>query len=425
MTDATPAPTPDSAPTTDPRAAGARLGAPLTLPSGAVLKNRIAKSAMSEALAGKDLAPTVAHERVYGRWARGGAGLLITGNVMVDAHALGEPGNVAVEDGRHAAALHRWAEAGTQGGAHLWMQLNHPGRQAPKSVMRTPAAPSAVPLGGSAGRFFGTPRALETQEVRGIVERFAATAAHARAAGFTGVQIHGAHGYLVNQFLSPEANRRTDRYGGDLEGRMRFLVEIYAALREELGDGFPIGLKLNSSDFSEGGLTEEDSRRVAQRMGELGLDLLEVSGGSYTSPAMMGGNNDGGTYFERYARRLRDVTDVPVMLTGGFRSAATMAAALADGVTDVVGLARPFVIEPELASRAIAGQEIEVELPRVRTGLAAGDSTLGPALALPWYELQLARLGKGLEAQDRMSAVAPLVHMVRQHGPAALSPRRG
>lgn len=408
----------------NPTSIPARLDQPFTLPGGAVLKNRFAKSAMSEALAGSDTAPNDSHVTLYRRWARGGAGLLITGNVMVDPHALGEPGNVAVEDATHHEALRRWAEAGTQDGAHLWMQLNHPGRQSPRSVARTPVAPSAVPLGGGMTRFFAPPRALETHQVRWTVQRFAATAAQARDAGFTGVQIHGAHGYLINQFLSPEANRRTDEYGGDIEGRMRFLVEVYAAVREEVGDEFPVGLKLNSSDFSTGGLTEEDSLRVAARMGGLGLDLLEVSGGSYASPAMMGGGTGGGTYFEKYARRLREVTDVPVMLTGGFRSSAAMSAALADGVTDVVGLARPFVVDPELPSRVLAGDDVEIRLPRVQTGVKAVDKKVGSAVALPWYELQLSRLGAGKEPATTMSAVAPIVHMVRQHGPAALSPRR-
>ncbi|MEO1268983.1 MAG: hypothetical protein AAFX99_12850, partial [Myxococcota bacterium] len=179
------------------------IAQPLTLPaSGVVLKNRIAKAAMSERMAAPDHAPSAELLTLYTRWARGGSGLLLTGNIMVDSNALGEQGNVAVEDERHMEGLRAWAQASTAHGTHAWVQINHPGRQSPRFVSRQPVAPSPVPLKGFAG-LFATPRALEDHEIRNIIDRFAATAALTQEAGFSGVQIHGAHGYLISQFLSP------------------------------------------------------------------------------------------------------------------------------------------------------------------------------------------------------------------------------
>ena len=402
----------------------ATLAEPLTLPGGAVLKNRLAKSAMSEALASRDAAPNRRHVALYRTWARGGAGLVISGNVMVDRTALGEPGNVAIEDERHLHVLREWAQAGTEGGAHLWMQINHPGKQSPRSVNSAPVAPSAVPIGGDMSRLFVPPCELTRDEIRDLVRRFVTTARIAKEAGFTGVQIHGAHGYLVNQFLSPRDNHRTDEYGGDLAARMRFLVEIYEGMRAELGGDFPIGLKLNSADFVEGGFTQEESIEVARRMAGLGLDLLEISGGTYASPVMQTGGSAVGAYFSDYARRLRDEVDIPVLLTGGFRTAEAMADALSDNVTDVIGLARPLVVEPDLPARLLTGGAEPVRLPRLSTRVPALDKAMGSALALTWYELQMRRIADGKRASDSQSAWPAIGFALRQHGPGALRPRR-
>jgi len=205
----------------------AGLHDPLTLPCGQVLPNRIMKSSMSEALATKANAPDGRLDRLYATWGQGGYGLLVTGNVMVDRTQLGEPGNVVVEDERDLDALTRWAKSAHDGGAPIWVQLNHPGRQSnPLALGHTPVAPSPVPLNlpGAA-----TPRELTTAEIEDIIERFATAATVCETAGFDGVQVHGAHGYLVAQFLSPLANRRTDEWGGDPERRMRFVLEVVPA----------------------------------------------------------------------------------------------------------------------------------------------------------------------------------------------------
>ena len=250
------------------------LAEPLTLPCGVTVKNRFFKAPMHEALGTPDLAPSQNIVDLYGRWAAGGAGILVTGNVAVDFRHLGEPGNIVVEDETHLEMLRHWAQAGTAHGTQLWMQINHPGRQSPRSVNRRPVAPSEVPDDGGYGQFFEPPRELSREEIGDIVRRFVTTARVAKKAGFTGVQIHAAHGYLVSQFLSPVDNHRTDEYGGSLEGRMRFLVEVYQGMRETLGPDFPISVKLNSSDGEPGGMTQEDSLRVAARLSELlGVDV--------------------------------------------------------------------------------------------------------------------------------------------------------
>ncbi|HET9989164.1 MAG TPA: hypothetical protein VFQ65_11600, partial [Kofleriaceae bacterium] len=254
------------------------LDAPLTLRSGATLPNRLAKAAMSEVLGDATGAPTDALVRLYERWGRSGAGLLITGNVMVDRGGMGEPNNVVIVDDRDLARLRAWATAGQAHGARLWMQLNHAGRQSPRTLTPVPVAPSAIPMKGFFG-VFAKPRALEAHEIEALIARFAAAAVVARDAGFAGVQIHAAHGYLISQFLSSRTNRRDDAWGGDAARRSRFLLEIVRAIRAAVGPAFPIGVKLNSADFQRGGFTEEESLEVIRLLDAEGVDLLEVSGG--------------------------------------------------------------------------------------------------------------------------------------------------
>lgn len=188
----------------------------LTLPNGSVVKNRFFKSAMSEAFGTIDHRPTTKLITLYESWAEGGVGLSVTGNVMIDRRALGEPGNVVVEDERDLEMLAKWAKAGTKNNTALWMQINHPGKQAPKMVTKEPVAPSAIPLSGSLKKLFNPPRELNHLEIKDLITRFGKTAKIAKAAGFTGVQIHAAHGYLISQFLSPYHNKRNDDWGGSL-----------------------------------------------------------------------------------------------------------------------------------------------------------------------------------------------------------------
>lgn len=399
----------------------------VSLPCGGEIKNRFFKAAMSETLATKQGSPSPLHASLYGAWADGGAGVVMTGNVMVDHRHLGEPGNVAVEDESHLAALQAWAAAGTRHGTHLWMQINHPGKQSPKMIAKQPVSASAIPVRGPLGKFFNPPRALSTEEVAGVVARFVRTAAVAKKAGFTGVEIHGAHGYLVNQFLSPADNQRTDRYGGSLENRMRFLVEIYTGMREELGPEFPIALKMNSSDFGEEGFTEEESIQVAEHMASIGLDLLEVSGGTYEKSVFEAASDDdeGGTLWADYAQKLRSRVSIPTTLTGGFRAQKAMEGAVAENLTDLVGIARAMVLVPDLPRQVLSGRGLAtVELPFIKTPFPWLDKQLGSFLVLSWYELQMKRIGKGRQPDPSIGGGRAVWNTVTSHGLESLAPRR-
>lgn len=339
----------------------------LELPCGAVLPNRLCKAAMTEGLADKFDRPTVELNRLYERWSEGGAGLLITGNVMVDKRYLERGGNVVTENESGLAELSEWAKAGTKAGNHLWMQINHPGRQCARLVNSQPVSPSDVQLDILAN--FGKPRALHEDEIEDIICRFAETARIARKAGFTGVQIHSAHGYLGSQFLSPMTNHRNDKWGGCLENRARFLLETIRRVRQTVGANFPISVKLNSSDFQKGGFSQEDCIQVVKMIGEEGIDLLEISGGTYEQLAFMNpesslevrdSSKKREAYFLQYARAIQRSLNAsgnktPLMVTGGFRSADGMQRALESQETDMIGLGRPLCTDPDFPNRIING----------------------------------------------------------------------
>ena len=263
----------------------------LVLPCGAKIQNRIAKSAMSENMSLRHHGPTQAIINTYKHWVSGGAGLIITGNIMIDGKAIAEPGNVLVENKDDFQLLKEWASVVNDSGQHLWPQINHPGRQALGYLNKEVVAPSSIKTKvGGMSSMFKKPRALEDFEIKEIINRFGNTAAILKEAGFTGVQIHRAHGYLVSQFLSPLVNHRNDKWGGSLENRARFVLELYRKIRSKVGDGFPIGIKINSADFQRGGFTEEESMEVVKMLGAEGIDLIEISGGTYEKPVMTGAN---------------------------------------------------------------------------------------------------------------------------------------
>jgi 2,4-dienoyl-CoA reductase-like NADH-dependent reductase (Old Yellow Enzyme family) len=375
----------------------------LTLPNGAVIKNRLVKSAMSEALGERSGAPTPELTRLYQAGADGGIGLCVTGNVMTDRRALGEPGNVVIEDDRDLAALTAWAKAATANGTHAWVQLNHPGKQAPKGLNKETVAPSAVPFRSDMKAFFATPRALTDAEVRLLVQRYATAAKVVQQAGFTGVQIHGAHGYLVSQFLSPHHNTRTDDWGGTPEKRRRFVLEVYAAMRKAVGATFPIGIKLNSADFQRGGFTEEESLDTIRALADAGIDLIEISGGTYEAPAMTGvkvskepvkaSTRQREAYFLEFAEKARAAVKTPLVVTGGFRTAQGMAQAIESGAVDMVGLARILAIEPDAPQKLLAGKPARHTVKPITTGIKAIDK-MG-LLEISWYTGQLKRIGRG------------------------------
>ncbi|MEP1213651.1 MAG: NADH:flavin oxidoreductase/NADH oxidase family protein [Marinobacter sp.] len=390
------------------------LSQPLTLRNGAVIPNRFAKSAMSETLGTMDNRVTKELPRLYRTWAEGGVGLSITGNVMIDRRHIGEPGNVVLEDEQDLALLQEWAREGSRNGCQLWMQLNHPGKQSPKMLNRAPVSPSAVPFRKELQAMFATPRALEAPEIEEVVRRFATSAAIAEKAGFAGVQIHGAHGYLVSQFLSPHHNQREDDWGGSPEKRMRFVVEVYKAIRASTSEQFGVGIKLNSADFQRGGFTEEESLEVIDTLAGLGIDLVEVSGGNYENPAMAKGNKASTVareaYFLEFAEKVRKRVDVPLMVTGGFRTETGMAEAVASGATDLVGLARPLAVEPDFPKRIISGETFTSSVRPIRTGIRMIDDMA--LMEVSWYTRQLGRMGKGRTPRKHDRGVLSLMEVL-------------
>lgn len=426
-----------------------------TLENGQLIKNRLFKSAMSEQLGTKDHNPQTGLATLYGRWANGGIGLAVTGNVMIDRTALGEPKNVVLDEQSDLSEFKRWAQAGKQNGAHIWPQLNHPGKQIPNFLNDEPVAPSAISLGRGLDKGFNKPRALTEPEILVIIKKFATSAKLAKQAGFTGVQIHGAHGYLVSQFLSSRHNQREDQWGGSLENRMRFVLSVYSAIREQVGNDFSIGIKLNSADFMKGGFTEEESMQVVQALSVAGVDLIEISGGTYESPSMMGSKNkkfdQNGSqienknqeplkpnqinqstlkqstlkreaYFMDYMEKVRKLVKTPLVVTGGFRSGLAMNDALQTGATDFIGIARTMAVDPEFSNKLIADNNHSMPLDVPTTGKPALDK-MG-MVGLVWYEHQMWRLAKGKNAKPNLSALGVVIKTLLTAGIYAFKKRR-
>lgn len=382
------------------------IAASFDLRPGLTLKNRLAKAAMTEGLAGSDGVPNDGHVKLYKAWSEGGCGLLITGNVVIDRHHRERPGNVIVDgplSDSAKAAWKAWAEAATSNGTAAWVQISHAGRQTQKLVNPAPKAPSAVILGLPGGQF-GMPVPLTEAEILDLIQRWANAAVVAREAGFTGVQIHAAHGYLISQFLSPLANQRTDAWGGSLPNRARLLTEVVKAVRQAAGADFAVSVKLNSADFQKGGFAFEDCITVAGMLADLGVHCLEISGGTYEQPAMM--DMEGMTpqdrpqqastrareaYFVELAKALMQGRTPPLVVTGGFRSRVAMEQAVAAGVA-IIGLGRPLCAAPAAVNDLLAGRNSE--LPRFE-----GDLRIGPGLLGPHSPLKLVRAINGFAAQ--------------------------
>ncbi len=349
------------------------LASPLTLPCGVVIPNRICKSAMTEGIADSNDHATEKHVNLYKSWSEGGAGLHISGNIMVDHRYLERPGNVVVQDKSGFAQLHQWAVAATQAGNQFWAQVSHPGRQCARISSGQPLSPSEVQLKMLAT--FAKPRAMTEDDIQDAIQRYISTSLIVKEAGFTGVQIHAAHGYLISQFLSPVTNQRTDHWGGSLENRARFLLRIVKQARAALGESFPIGVKLNSADFQKGGFTLSESAQVAKWLSDEKIDLLEISGGTYEQIKLLGHTGEESeienpeldknvrestkqreAYFLQYAQTIQNAITIPLMVTGGFRSRDVMQEALANKELDMIGIARPLCIDPNVPKKLISGE---------------------------------------------------------------------
>jgi 2,4-dienoyl-CoA reductase-like NADH-dependent reductase (Old Yellow Enzyme family) len=354
--------------------------------------------------------------------------------VQIDRLHLERPGNVVIDrppDAEAMALLRRWTEAARSAGAGFWMQISHAGRQTPRAVNPRPRAPSEVAV-DLPGKQFGRPTALTGEEIADVIDRFVGAAVAAREAGFTGVEIHAAHGYLLSQFLSPRANRREDEWGGSLEDRARMLLAVATRTRAAVGRDFTVAVKLNSADFQRGGFDAADSPRVIDWLAEAGVDVVEISGGSYEQPRMMDldgleqpdmGGLTASTaaregYFLDFARSVRERTRVALMVTGGFRTAEGMARALeADGVS-IIGLGRPLCTDLDGPARLLReGGALDRPEARVRIGRG----WLGPQSPLKmikvlngfggmyWYYQQLRHVARTGELRPSLGVLAALV----------------
>ena len=394
------------------------IEASLTLPCGAQIPNRLCKAAMTEGLASPQGEPTEALERLYGIWSDGGAGLLLSGNVQIDGDHLERPGNVIIDREPSEAmqrALARWAAAGTRSGNHFWAQISHAGRQCQKIVNPQPKAPSAVKLGLPGGQF-GEPQPMTEEDIESVITGFARCAKVVIDAGFTGVQLHAAHGYLLSQFLSPRSNQRQDQWGGSLENRARLLLASVSRVRAAVGPSIPISVKLNSADFQRGGFDFDESLQVAKWLEQASVDLIEISGGTYEQPRLL--NLDGmepveeqsvaastrarEAYFVDFAEAMHKEVSIPLMVTGGLRRLDAMSLALESGAADMIGIGRPMCVMTDAPAQLLAGVS---ELPRFEDTLSLLPRalrflngiklvrTVGAFATQYWFYEQIAALG--------------------------------
>jgi 2,4-dienoyl-CoA reductase-like NADH-dependent reductase (Old Yellow Enzyme family) len=382
----------------------------LVLRSGATLRNRIAKAAMEEGMAGAAQLPDERLISLYRHWGSGGAGLLITGNVMVHAEALTGPRGVVLDDRASLDPFSRWADAGKTGGAAMWMQISHPGRQVQAGMPGLVWGPSAVAVElGKHSKRFGRPVAMTEGQIGATVERFATTAGLAEHAGFDGVEVHAAHGYLLSQFLSPLVNARDDQWGGPLENRARLLLDAVRAIRGTVSPSFAVAVKLNSADFQRGGFDADDAARVITLLEPLGVDLVELSGGSYESPAMSGRPADGRTfareaYFLELTAELATTSPLPLMLTGGIGRRETAEAVLASGIA-MIGMGTAIAATPNLPDRWRSGLEAGARLKPVTWS----DKTLASAASMALVRHQMRRITRGKDPTGRTHPLHALV----------------
>lgn len=362
---------------------GGMLFEPIRLPCGVILKNRIAKSAMSDSLGDGTGHPTAEQIRLYQRWAEGGVAVSIIGEVQGSAGYAEKPGNLVLDEASDLERFRKLARQGGENDTSLWLQLGHAGALA--------YAPTSAPKGPSALDLPGLRCAeLALDEIHQIPSEFARTARLARQAGFGGVQVHAAHGFLLSQFLSPLFNRRGDDHGGAIANRMRLLLETIEAIRAAVGADFPIAVKLNSSDQLEGGFAEEDALKVVAALDRSSVDLIDISGGTYFPGAKAASDGaGGGPYFLDFARRARKVTSRPLMLTGGFKTRARAEDAVASGAVDIVGLARALVLEPSLVELWKSDQKAEPVFPRFTEAPEGGITA--------WYTMRLTEIGADSE----------------------------
>ena len=310
------------------------------------LKNRLVRSATAEKMSDKEGRPEQAMLDLYAELARGGVGLIITGHAFVHESGKAHPTMTGIHRDDLIPSLQALANIVHQEGGKVVVQINHAGRQTSEEIIgRTPVAPSPVlqVKGGS------RPHELTEAEIEELIAAFGRAAGRAKEAGFDGVQLHGAHGYLINQFCSPASNWRRDRWGGSPARRLRFLEEVAGAVRDEVGSDYPVLIKLGIQDFVRDGMTLDDGLEIVRHLADWGIDGVEIScgiGGTSSRKDILRPEQE--AYFLPQARRAREVTDLPIILVGGMRSLEVMESILQEGAADFISMSRPLIREPDL-----------------------------------------------------------------------------
>ncbi|MBF0135797.1 MAG: NADH:flavin oxidoreductase [Magnetococcus sp. DMHC-1] len=324
-----------------------------TVINGMVLKNRLVRSATWEGMCTEDGSPTDRLMTCYRDLARGGVGLIVTGYAHVRADGRQLAGAMGIHTDERIDALQRLTKAVHVEGGTIAVQLVHTGGKADTTGLNhLPWTPSGI-----RNDLCPEPSAAMTRDdIAALVSAFAAAARRAKASGFDAVQLHAAHGYLINQFLSPLSNQRTDDYGGSIENRQRFLMEVHAAVRQTVGPNYPVLIKLNGDDFLAGGLTLAEAMIAAEKLAAAGIDAIEVSGGTAASGKQTPVRGRAGSlaeegYHRDLARKIKAVARCPILVVGGFRTLELLEQTLQSGDADYIALARPFIREPDLANR--------------------------------------------------------------------------
>lgn len=318
------------------------------------VKNRLMRSATCEWMCDADGRADQRLADFYATLAKGGVGLIVTGHAYVSRVGRASPGQIGIYEDSLGEALRPVAEAIHREGAKVVVQINHAGVQARPQLNDgvLPKAVSSIPM----PHLESLPVELTDQEIQQLVRDYGQAARRVKEAGFDGVQLHAAHGYLISQFLSPFTNHRSDRWGGSFDNRLTFLRAVCEEVRAEVGSDFPMMVKLVTQDFVSGGLTPQDGVRIAGRLADFGVDAIEMSGGLEFGKVR---NNSrlavkeraDEAYFLDTARRIRDATDLPLMIVGGFRTPEVIERAVVDEGMDFVSLCRPLINDPELPGK--------------------------------------------------------------------------
>lgn len=363
---------------------------PLDLPCGARLKNRLVKSAMSDSLGDGAGNATQAQMRLYERWAEGGAALSLIGEVQTSPHYAEKPGNLVLVPDADLAALQKLAQRGSANSAHIWPQLGHAGALA-HGPISTPKGPSPLDVEGL--KCDG----MSLDDIQDLPRSYAQAATLAKDAGFGGVLIHAGHGFLFSQFLSPLFNHRTDAYGGTVDERFRIIGEVIDAVRKAVGPAYPIGIKINSTDMLEGGLSQDDALEAVQLLDATTVDLIDVSGGTYFPGAESSSDSasSSGPYFIDFAKRAKSITSIPIILTGGFETREQAAKAILEGCADAISLARAMVLNPSLPNAWLSDAGGDPEFPIFDAPPRGGVTA--------WYSMRLTALGEDTESRFDLS----------------------